>query len=487
MTGSVRTNATPNDNIIELAIPFDTLKGRLGLYYVDVDDGGISIRGNMRPTEMTAPPELIAASQTLMDSAQWQLEPGAEVVITDRWGWPLNTFGLQLPQIGDTETTPTNPSLLDRLLNRSRATEWRGLQADGRLVTPSISNALRGQGNAALQAQGNETQLSYAAPIRHAQLGVIGVVQTTLPLDVVLNAATSLHRQLWFYVLGGLGLISAVSLSYALGAFQRLRRLIAAAERRREQRDRHMLPTDPRNDEINALAREFNRLLREQDDTQDYLRSLPRTLAHEIRTPIAIVNATLEQLLDAEGEQQETLLKRGREGLTRLSNLLDAMNEANRLEQAPDESEYQETDLNAMLTDLSRVYGSSYNDFPIVFASDSAEAKALVAPERLVQALDKLIANAVSFSQEPQAIELRLEHRGLWWRLSVINAGPALPEPADSLFQPMVSYRQSVDSQGHLGLGLYVVALIARHHGGEPWAQNRLEENRVEVGFSFRA
>jgi len=478
---------TPDDNIIELAIPLETLKGRLGLYYVDVDDGGVSIRGNLRPTETAAPPELIAATQTLMDSARWQVERGAEVVITDRWGWPLNTFGTQLPKIDTTEPTPATSSLWDRILKRPSATEWRGLQADGRLVNLSVSNALRGQGSAALQAQDDETQLSYAAPIRHSELGVIGVVQTTLPLDVVLDAAHSLHRQLWFYVLGGLGLISAVFLGYALGAHQRLHLLIKAAERRREQRDRQLLPTDPRNDEINALAREFNRLLREQDDTQDYLRSLPRTLAHEIRTPIAIVNATLEQLVDAKGEQRETLLKRGREGLTRLSNLLDAMNEANRLEQAPDESEYQETDLNALLTDLSRAYGSSYSDFSIVYASDSAEAKARVAPERLVQALDKLIANAVSFSQERQAIELRLEHRGLWWRLSVINAGPALPEPTDNLFQPMVSHRQRAESQGHLGLGLYVVALIARHHGGEPWAQNREEEKRVEVGFTVRA
>jgi len=50
----------------------------------------------------------------------------------------------------------------------------------------------------------------------------------------------------------------------------------------------------------------------------------------------------------------------------------------------------------------------------------------------------------------------------------------------------MVSAR-TVGEEHHLGLGLYMVALIAKHHGGEPWARNTPDYSGAEVGFTVRA
>ena len=70
------------------------------------------------------------------------------------------------------------------------------------------------------------------------------------------------------------------------------------------------------------------------------------------------------------------------------------------------------------------------------------------------------------------------------------NQGPALPAAmADSLFESMVSMRAdepgAADSRGHLGLGLYLVRLIAEFHGGTATARN--VGGGVEVGFTVRA
>jgi len=66
--------------------------------------------------------------------------------------------------------------------------------------------------------------------------------------------------------------------------------------------------------------------------------------------------------------------------------------------------------------------------------------------------------------------------------LSVANAGPTLPEKMrDRLFDPMVSVGKKKASQSRLGLGLYIVRLIAEFHGGDASADNRAEPPGVAV------
>ena len=99
------------------------------------------------------------------------------------------------------------------------------------------------------------------------------------------------------------------------------------------------------------------------------------------------------------------------------------------------------------------------------------------APDLLAQMLDKLVANAVEFGTPDRPVELRVEHDGGVARLSVANEGPPLPEAiADRLFESMTSARDEAHRGGatpHLGLGLYIVRLVAEAHGGSAQAQNR--------------
>ena len=116
------------------------------------------------------------------------------------------------------------------------------------------------------------------------------------------------------------------------------------------------------------------------------------------------------------------------------------------------------------------------------------EVIVLGAPELVAQMLDKLVANAVEFSTEGTSIVVRLERAGAEVRLSVENEGPLLPDAMrEGLFDSMVSVRgdQMRGDQGgdapHLGLGLYIVRLIAEAHGGQASAQNRGDGRGVVV------
>jgi signal transduction histidine kinase len=105
------------------------------------------------------------------------------------------------------------------------------------------------------------------------------------------------------------------------------------------------------------------------------------------------------------------------------------------------------------------------------------------APELIAQALDKLVDNARSFAPEHGWIRIALARGDDGARITVTNSGPLLP-PAlqDRLFESLVSLRPSSasDTAPHLGLGLYVVRLIAEAHRGRASARNLSDGSGVE-------
>ena len=178
----------------------------------------------------------------------------------------------------------------------------------------------------------------------------------------------------------------------------------------------------------------------------------------------------------------------------RLERLLASMSEAASLESMLADSQLEKVDLTALLAGLVGAYNQAYagrgDDAGAVrFELDTqlARADALVVPETIAQALDKLAANAADFRQGDAPVRVQLWAVDSGFALAVQNQGPPLPQVmARSLFESMVSVRSDgASEQSHLGLGLYLVRLIAEFHGGQPFAQNI--DGGVRIGFSIRA
>jgi two-component system, OmpR family, sensor histidine kinase ChvG len=107
-------------------------------------------------------------------------------------------------------------------------------------------------------------------------------------------------------------------------------------------------------------------------------------------------------------------------------------------------------------------------------------------PDLIAQLLDKLMDNAADFTRPgaPIAIALELEPRTC--RLSVRNEGPLLPPHLDDrLFESLVSSRSSANGKPHLGLGLYIVRLIADFHRGTVTARNLPDDTGVSISVEL--
>lgn len=315
--------------------------------------------------------------------------------------------------------------------------------------------------------------------------GAVVVEETTNP---ILSLRSQALERLAVLTLAAFGLAAGVLLWFATRISARIRRLrdeVEAAIDTRGRATRALTATDA-GDEIGDLSRGFSTVLARLSGYNAYLESLAGRLAHELRTPIAVVRSSLENLRAAvTPEETRTYLARAEDGLARLSIILARMTEASRLEQSLQATERERYDAVPVVGGCVDGYRSAYpaQRFELELPDDPVGVEG--APDLLAQLLDKLVENAVDFSASNAPISLRLAIDGVTAALSVENRGPALPgEIRGRLFDSMITLRDPHAGAGpHLGLGLFVARLIAEFHGGSIRADNLAGGVRVTATF----
>jgi len=324
---------------------------------------------------------------------------------------------------------------------------------------------------------------------------------------LVIEESTGSRLALGQQALERLTLLAAVALAGTVVALllvatitvARIVRLRRAAESAIDSRGRVVgtIPQFRMRDEVGELAIGYERVLGRLREHQEYLSKLRGRLVHELRTPIMVVRSSLENLAaEDDAERQAAYAERAQQGAARLERIVASMGEASSLETMLGDSQLEKVDLGRLVASCVEAYRSAYPASVFELACPAGGADAEVVPEAIAQALDKLVANAVDFAVPGTTIRVELAGREIadpargrrsvaGWRLSVFNLGQPLPESmGDSLFDSMVSVRDSRSVSGsHLGLGLFLVRLIAEFHGGHVFAED--EAGGVRVGFTM--
>ncbi len=281
-------------------------------------------------------------------------------------------------------------------------------------------------------------------------------------------------------------LVGSVALTlFASRLASRIRHLRDDAEHAIDAHGRVRAPlaSSTAGDEIGDLSRSFASVLARLAEYASYQAKMASRLSHELRTPVAVVRSSLDNLKAAPFDQgARVYIDRAQSGLDRLTTILARMTEATRLEQALGDAERERFDASHVVAGCVDGYRLAYPEATFALSLPEGEVPLAGAPELYAQMLDKLIENAVGFSTDGR-IDLRLERGAATAKLSVAKAGPPLPAGMEArLFESMVSVREGAAGDGpHLGLGLYIVQLIAQFHGGSATAQNRDAPSGVEV------
>ena len=240
-------------------------------------------------------------------------------------------------------------------------------------------------------------------------------------------------------------------------------------------------------DELGELTRNNEKLLRAVAEYNQYLQTLAGKLSHELKTPLAITRSSLENLssqpLDHESRR---FLQRAQEGVERQTAIVRAMSEASRLEASIKVAEWEEVDLARWLGSCVEGYRSVHPGRKIDTRTKASSVFLRCSPELLAQALDKLVDNAISLTGPGDSVCLSLKESEDEVVLAVQNSGTRLPQEFQGrLFDSLVSLRESTGAASHLGLGLYIVRLVAQAHGGQASARNLPADAGVEFALNL--
>lgn len=357
-----------------------------------------------------------------------------------------------------------------------------------------IAHALLGAPATRLRASadGRAVIVSAAHPIwsRDNVVGAVVVEETT---HSILSVRSQALERLLLTTIVVFALAAAVLLGFATRLSNRIRRLRDEAESAVDARGRlkRLTSGSRAGDEIGDLSRSFSAVLEKLAQHHGYLESLAGRLSHELRTPIAVVRSSLENLkLEGDPAQRQVYLERAEEGLSRLSKILTRMSEATRLEQSLHGEARSRFDLAEVARECVSGYRLAYPERTFELKAPAQVFAVDGSPDLFAQLLDKLVANAVDFGRAGAPIRIELARAGHAAQLAVTNAGPPIPdEVRGRLFESMISVRSerahSHKNEPHLGLGLYIARLIAEFHGGNIAAANLADGSGVSVRLTL--
>ena len=385
-------------------------------------------------------------------------------------------------------------SLLARIVPRPAEDFDEALDEDVLGTGREIAHALLGAPATRLRASadGRAVIVSAAHPIwnRDDVVGAVVVEETTHSILAVRSQAL---ERLLLTTIVVFALAAAVLLGFATRLSTRIRRLRDEAESAVDARGRlkRLTSGSQAGDEIGDLSRSFSAVLEKLAQHHGYLESLAGRLSHELRTPIAVVRSSLENLrLEQDPAQRQVYLGRAEEGLSRLSKILTRMSEATRLEQSLRSEARERYDLAEVAGECVNGYRQAYPQQAFDLQAPAQPLRVDGSPDLFAQLLDKLVANAVDFGRPGTSVRIELQRAGDNAQIVVADTGPALPADVQGrLFEAMISSRSDRGGQGndepHLGLGLYIARLIAEFHGGSIAAANLPDGSGVSVRLTL--
>lgn len=252
----------------------------------------------------------------------------------------------------------------------------------------------------------------------------------------------------------------------ARGITSPLRDMAMAADRMTEGDLRQRVP-DSGADEVGQLGRSFNDMAAHIADLERQRRDLIANVSHDLRTPIAVIQGNVENLLDGVGDDTDGVLEAVLRQTRRLGRMVEQLLDLSRLEADASVFHRRPVDLVGVAERVIEEAGLR-DPAPLIVLEAPDRLPAHVDPERFHQVLANLVDNAVRYQPpgEPIRLVTAAEEGGI--RIVVEDRGPGIaPDELDRVFERF--HRAEPDrasASGGSGLGLAIARSIVELHGG---------------------
>ena len=195
---------------------------------------------------------------------------------------------------------------------------------------------------------------------------------------------------------------------------------------------------------------------------------------HELKTPITIIRADAD-VLQSELDEENEWITDIRRQTSRLAELTSDLIYLSKMEEENAALPMQELSLSELVDETARSFQALAFSKGRVFSSSVAPDLRVSGDEKaLAKLVSILLDNAMKYSPEGGAVELRLDQIGKAARLSVKNSSAPMEKgSADRLFERFAREDRSRNSEsGGFGLGLAIAKAVTEAHRGKIHAQS---------------
>jgi signal transduction histidine kinase len=240
--------------------------------------------------------------------------------------------------------------------------------------------------------------------------------------------------------------------------------------------------------ELAELARSFNEMAANVSRLFDARRELVAWASHDLRTPIASLQAMLEAVEDGLAEPAAYLPAMSEQVRT-LARLVEDLFELARIDAGVLTLELREAELVGLIETCVRGLGAEARARSVSVEARVAEGlSAHCAPEQVERVLYNLLTNAVRHTPPDGSVAVVARSDPEEVRIVVEDSGDGLtPEAASRMFERFWrgdTARTAGD--GGAGLGLAIARGLVEAHGGRIWAEAR-PEGGTRVSFTLPA
>lgn len=247
-----------------------------------------------------------------------------------------------------------------------------------------------------------------------------------------------------------------------------LRQFSAHMEKLQAQNLSEPMRVPDTNDEIARLTRSYNEMLERLDQAFTTQRQFSANAAHELRTPLAVMQTNLDVLQKREkptADEYAETIRMLSEQTGRLSHLVSVLLEMTELQTV------QRTDhieLSALVEEVICDLTQIADEKGVTLTQKAGEAAVMGSDLLLYRAIYNLMENAIKYNRPDGAVTAGVRTENGMAVISVTDTGIGIsPENWEKIFDPFIRVDKSRSrAMGGAGLGLALVRDIAKQHGG---------------------
>ena len=291
--------------------------------------------------------------------------------------------------------------------------------------------------------------------------------------DEAYDVKTDFGRKGWLITIAVTIVSAAIAYFVSGQALKPLRKLSQQAEKIDQDSISDIRLNEDTVKEFRQLSVSVNLMLDRLSESFATQRQFSGNAAHELRTPLAIMQTKLE-LFAAEHKNMEgdtaELVRSQAEQLDRLSKLVHTLLEMSILSSAPRSDRIELAPLvEEIITDLTPL--ASQND--ITMEQDCDNVVITGSDALIYRLVFNLIENAVKYNRRGGSVSVSVHKENNYVVVRVSDTGCGIPEEyRESIFQPFFRVDKSRSRQmGGVGLGLALVHEIVVLHGGSVRAE----------------